>query len=69
MKKFFVPLLLSVFLVWTSQVEANASKYLPLMPYPQSVEFQSGQLALTDSYYLTIEGMSEQRALFLHQRF
>lgn len=48
---------------------ASLKNTLPLMPYPKSVKTSEGTVALKAHYQLQIEGMSESRALALHQRF
>ncbi|GHF87633.1 family 20 glycosylhydrolase [Thalassotalea marina] len=50
-------------------VKASSNNLLPLMPYPKSVLTSANEVVLKSHFNLQIEGMSEQRALALHQRF
>ena len=49
--------------------KASSNNLLPLMPYPKSVITSANEVVLKSHFNLQIEGMSEQRALALHQRF
>lgn len=48
--------------------KASSSQLLPLMPFPKSTQASDNELLLHSHFHLQIEGMSEPRALFLHQR-
>ncbi len=59
---------LFVFLLFNSLLARATSDLLPLMPYPQWVSHVQEKLTLQPAFYLKIDGMSEQRALFWHER-
>ena len=68
MKKTLLALTVSSLVFSASSFSSAPNTDLNLMPYPQSVELKSGQLAITNNFSIYIDGYKSERIQQLAQR-